>query len=68
MDKDKFYIPIRSNINLKTGESVREMMEVSENQYLEFLWPYAEILAKGFVKKLIEKTFTPQSENHKKNL
>lgn len=56
MPNEKFYIPIRSIINLKTGKAETEMMEVSEEQYIEFLKPIGEILAEDFFKKLVEQS------------
>lgn len=60
MDNSKYCIPVRSMIyfNKKDGgndkQNYTEMMEVSKEQYLDFLKPYAEILAENFVNKLIK--------------
>jgi hypothetical protein len=51
---NKFYIPVKSIINLKTGTAETEVMEVTEEQYMAFLDPFAEILAEGFVNELLK--------------
>jgi hypothetical protein len=50
----KFFIPVKSTINLKTGNSETETLEVTEEQYLDFLRPFAEIVAENFVNELVK--------------
>lgn len=54
MLEGKFYIPVRSTIDLNSGKSETEMLEVTEEQYLNFLRPLAEIVAEDFVNELIK--------------
>lgn len=46
----KYKIPVTSTINLETGESNTEYIEVTKEQYQEYLRPLAKILADVFVK------------------
>ena len=55
MQDKKFFIPVKSQINLKTGNSETEYIEVTEEQYLDFLKPFTEVLVEGFIKGLVLK-------------